>query len=173
MHKQPMNQKRRRIEAELILTHPWSFVAFGFGSGLSPIAPGTVGTLVAIPIFLAASLLSPWLYTLTILALFIFGTIACSKAQIHLKVSDHSGIVFDEVVGFLVSMAFTEPGLVSITEGFLLFRAFDILKPWPIRWLDRHVHGGLGVMLDDVVAGVFTALILPVLNEPLSFTLMH
>ena len=155
---------RTRVPPKDVLTHPWSLVAFGFGAGLSPVAPGTVGTLVAIPIFLLANSLSPPAYVAIILVLFYFGVIACTNCQRHLKVSDHPGIVIDEIIGFMITMAFCPASIASILGGFVLFRLFDILKPWPIRWIDRRIHGGFGVMLDDVIAGVFAAFCLRIIS---------
>ena len=152
--------KGRKVSAKRVLTHSWSLLAFGFGSGLSPLAPGTFGTLVAIPLWIAASSLPVPAYATLTLSLFALGVYACSKTQKHLNVADHPGIVIDEIVGFFIALAFSPYSPTSVLEGFLLFRFFDILKPWPIRWADQHVHGGLGVMLDDAIAGVFSAICL-------------
>jgi len=129
------------------------FVAFGFGSGLAKYAPGTFGTLAAIPIYLAISRLPAWLYVATVVAAFVLGTWLCETVSRDLKVHDHGGIVIDEFVGYWVTMFLAPPSAFSIIAGFVLFRLFDIWKPGPIRWCDRHVKGGFGIMLDDVVAG--------------------
>ena len=133
------------------------FLAFGFGSGLSPYAPGTMGTIVAIPIYLLmASNLSEFSYMLLTLIFLFYGIWACQKVSNDLKVHDFSGIVWDEIVGYLIAMAFLPMAWDFVILGFILFRFFDIVKPWPIKWLDKQVDGGLGIMIDDVLAGIFT-----------------
>ena len=144
----------------VLLKHPVHFLSLGFGSGLMPKAPGTFGTLVAIPVYLLLADLSVLTYSLIVLALFVLGIYLCQKTTDELKVHDHSGIVFDEIVGFLITMIAVPVTWQWIVAGFILFRIFDIIKPWPISWLDRKVHGGLGIMLDDVLAGVFALAIM-------------
>lgn len=134
--------------------NPIQFLAFGFGSGLSPKAPGTAGTLVAIPLYLLAAPLPLAGYTLFIIATFLLGTWLCDSASKQLGVHDHPGIVWDEFVGYWITLWAVPFGWQWVLAGFVLFRLFDIAKPWPIGWLDRRVHGGLGIMIDDVVAGV-------------------
>jgi phosphatidylglycerophosphatase A len=134
--------------------NPIQFLAFGFGSGLSPKAPGTAGTLVAVPIYL---LIAPWslpLYTAFILATALVGIWICGEASRQLGVHDHGGIVWDEFVGFWITMWALPSAWPWVLAGFLAFRVFDVAKPWPIGLLDRKVHGGLGIMLDDIVAGL-------------------
>jgi phosphatidylglycerophosphatase A len=132
-------------------------LAFGFGAGCSPKAPGTMGTLLAVGLYLPLSLLSPEVY-LGVLAMVVLGGIwLCGSAAEDLGVHDHPGIVWDEIAGFLLTMVAAPPGWYWVVIGFLLFRLFDIWKPWPIRWLDRAIGGGLGIMLDDIVAGLFAA----------------
>lgn len=152
---------------ELILSTPEHLIAFGFGAGLSPKAPGTVGTLVGLPFWLALMWLPTAGYALAVLGLFLFGCWICGESARLLGVDDYGGIVFDEIVGFLIACAPLLPSLGVVANGwlwlpaaFLLFRFFDILKPWPIRALDRNLHGGLGIMLDDALAGVFSAVLL-------------
>ncbi|MGV6818511.1 MAG: phosphatidylglycerophosphatase A family protein [Thiotrichales bacterium] len=145
------------------LSHPVHFLAFGAGSGLSPRAPGTMGTLAAIPVFLLMSGLSLLPYLSITILLFAIGIWICGESSSLLGVHDHSGIVWDEIVGFLVTMVAVPAQWVWILAGFLLFRLFDIWKPWPIRLLDQHVHGGFGIMVDDLVAGIFAAVILQLL----------
>lgn len=130
-------------------------LAFGLGSGAAPKAPGTVGTLAAIPIFLGVNNLSPTAYLVLVAAMFLVGIWLCDKTSRDLGVHDHGGIVWDEWVGLLVTLWLVPPGWIWLLAGFLLFRLFDILKPWPIGWLDRQVSGGFGIMLDDLVAGLF------------------
>ena len=133
---------------------PAHWIAFGLGSGLSPWAPGTVGTLAAVPLYLAlADLPLPWYLGVVMLAALI-GVLACGATARDLGRRDPGAIVWDEVVGFLVTMTAAPPGWVWVTLGFALFRLFDVWKPWPIRALDARVHGGLGIMLDDLVAGL-------------------
>lgn len=136
------------------------FIAFGFGSGLSPFAPGTCGTLVAIPLFLWLQPLNMTLYLIIVCVAFIGGVWICSRASKKLGVHDHQGIVWDEIVGFWITMAGMPVSITTVIAGFILFRFFDIVKPWPIRPIDRSVQGGLGIMLDDLVAGLFAWLIL-------------
>ena len=144
-----------------LLRDPAGWIALGFGSGLSPRAPGTAGSLAAIVPWLALRHL-PWPQYLLVLAVaFILGIWACDRASRALGVSDHGALVWDEFVGqwlaLLPVLAMPWPWVVA---GFVLFRAFDILKPWPIRWAERRCKGGFGVMLDDVLAGGAAAIVL-------------
>jgi phosphatidylglycerophosphatase A len=146
-----------------LLLRPAGFLALGFGSGLVPLAPGTAGTLVAVPLYLMLQPLHPGLYLGLVCLLFLAGIPICSRVARQLDVHDHPGIVWDEIVGYLVTMAFVPAGWVWVVAGFILFRIFDIAKPWPIRWCDRQVSGGLGIMLDDLLAGVFAGVCLQLL----------
>lgn len=128
-------------------------LAFGFGSGLARYAPGTFGTLVAVPFYLVLATLPPWLYAVTVVAAFALGTWLCNVVSAGLGVHDHGGIVFDEFVGYWITMFLLPPTWGWMLAGFVAFRVFDIWKPWPIRWFDRNVPGGFGIMIDDVVAG--------------------
>ncbi|MGB1560165.1 MAG: phosphatidylglycerophosphatase A [Sinimarinibacterium flocculans] len=160
VHKSP------RPPRALILSTPEHLIAFGFGTGLSPVAPGTVGTLVGVLLFLPLSLLDAPVYAAVLAVLFASGCWICGESARLLGVHDHGGIVFDEIVGYLVAAApllcfAPQPPLVvalSMFAAFGLFRLFDIWKPWPIRALDRSVHGGFGIMLDDLLAGAAAAL---------------
>ena len=145
------------------LLQPVSFLALGFGSGLVPVAPGTAGTLAAIPLYLLLQPLAQGVYLPLVAALFLAGIPICGFTAKRLNVHDHPGIVWDEVVGYLVTMAFAPAGWLWVVAGFVLFRIFDVAKPWPIQWLDRRVSGGIGIMLDDLVAGVFAAAVLQLL----------
>jgi len=138
-------------------------LAFGFGAGCSPKAPGTMGTLLAVGLYLPLSRLPLSLYALLLAVVIVAGVWICGRASRDLGVHDHPGIVWDEVAGYLLTMFAAPPGWSWIVIGFLLFRLFDIWKPWPIGWLDRRVGGGLGIMLDDLVAGLFAALCLQAL----------
>ena len=137
-----------------LVRSPVLLLAFGFGSGLSPKAPGTVGTIAAIPLWLLLVQLPQATYILVVVLAAIIGISICGVAADRLGVHDHGGIVWDEFVGLWIAMAFLPPTYVSLALGFVLFRLFDIIKPWPISWLDKHVGGGLGIMIDDVVAGL-------------------
>lgn len=140
------------------------FVATGFGTGYIPRAPGTFGTLVGIPFFLLLSPMNIAGYLLVISVLFGTGIFFCQVAENHFGGHDNKRIVWDEVVGYLVTMTAAPNGLVWVVVGFVLFRLFDILKPWPIGWVDRHIDGGIGVMLDDVVAGLMAMFCLQSIN---------
>ena len=142
-----------KIPARL-LKNPLHFLSLGFGSGLSPKAPGTMGTLAAIPVYyLLQATTALDLYLLITLVITLVGIYLCSYTSQALKVHDHPGIVIDEIVGFLITMIAVPFSWVNILAGFVLFRIFDIFKPWPISWLDKNMQGGLGIMLDDVLAG--------------------
>jgi phosphatidylglycerophosphatase A len=138
------------------------FLAQGFGVGRLPYAPGTFGTLLGIPVYLLLSGLTPWLYAAAMAALFALGVWAASVTGRDLGAHDHSSIVWDEVVGFLIAMFLAPPGWLWIAVGFGLFRLFDIWKPWPIRFVDRRLANGLGCMLDDALAGVYAGVVLHV-----------
>lgn len=150
----------RRLEFSRVLGDPWCLIAVGFGSGLAPKAPGTFGTLAAIPVYLALAGLHQALYAAVVLLFLGLGVPACGRCGRVLGKADHSAIVWDEVVGFLITMWGVAVSWQSLLLGFVLFRFFDIVKPWPIRVIDRRTRGGWGVMLDDVAAGVLAALIL-------------
>ena len=143
--------------------NPVHLLAFGLGAGAVPKVPGTAGTLVAVPLYLLIRPLGPLDYLLVLAAMFLIGIYLCGRASRDLGVHDHSGIVWDEILGYLVSMWLAPAGWGWMLLGFLLFRVFDILKPWPIGWLDRRVSGGLGIMLDDLVAGMFSLALLQLL----------
>lgn len=151
-----------------VLRDPILFLAFGFGSGLSPKAPGTVGTLMAMPFLVIAIIFLnlPAFAVLTML-ISVVGVPICGLASAKLGVHDHGGIVWDEFAGLFVTalplLIWPDLGQqfwLALLLAFLWFRLFDVLKPWPIRWLDKQVHGGLGIMLDDLLAGVFAAVAL-------------
>lgn len=153
----PLNKKTLCSQ---VLSSPTHFLAFGFGSGLAPIAPGTFGTLVAIPIFLLMQPLAlPW-YLLIVLAITIFGIWLCGASAKELGLHDPAGIVWDEIAGYLVTMIAAPAGWKWIIIGFILFRLFDIWKPWPINIADKKLEGGLGIMLDDIIAGIYALIVL-------------
>lgn len=153
-----------------LLATPAGWLACGFGSGLTPVAQGTFGSLAALlPWLLLRELALPW-YVLVLLLGFGVGVWACNMASRALGVADHRSIVWDEFIGQWIALL---PLLVLpapwwwIVVGFALFRLFDVWKPWPISWLDRRVKGGMGVMIDDVVAGVFAAIALALILRTL------
>lgn len=144
-----------------LLEQPLHWLAFGGGAGLAPRGPGTAGSLVAVPIyyFLLSALVAP-VYLLLVAALFLFGVWVCDRTERDLGVHDHSGIVWDEIVGQLVAYFMLPSGWLWLLAGFGLFRLFDIWKPFPISWLNARVKGGWGIMLDDLAAGIAAAAIL-------------
>lgn len=142
-----------------LLQSPTLAVALGFGTGLSPIVPGTVGTLVALPLWWMMIGFHPFYYLAFVAGAFLLGLWICGRASTRLGQHDPSAIVFDEIVGYLLALIVVPPTLSGVIFSFVVFRIFDVVKPWPISWLDRHVEGGLGIMLDDLVAGLFTAII--------------
>ncbi|PID66688.1 MAG: phosphatidylglycerophosphatase A [Gammaproteobacteria bacterium] len=130
------------------------WLAFGCGSGFIRPAPGTWGTLPGV--FIAYFVMPyPLLHLAVIIALTLIGTWLCQRASAILGVHDHGGIVIDEIVGVLITLWLFQPTWQVLLLGFIAFRVFDILKPWPIRWVDKHVHGGWGIMLDDIIAAGF------------------
>ena len=147
-------------KVKFTLSDPIQFLALGFGSGLAPKAPGTFGTLAAIPVYLLLSLLSAPLFALVVLFLTISGFYICGKAAEDVGVHDHPAIVWDEFVGFFITMFMIPVSWQSILVGFVLFRFFDIVKPWPISFIDKKVAGGFGIMIDDVIAGFFALIIM-------------
>jgi len=149
----------KRLDVSL-LKNPIHFFALGFGSGLAPKAPGTVGTLMAVPIYLAMSGLElPWFIFIVVL-ITIVGFYICDQSSKLLGVHDHPGIVWDEFAGFLITMIAVPFDWLWLLLGFVLFRFFDIVKPWPIKPVDAKLKGGLGIMLDDVIAGIFAGICL-------------
>ncbi|WP_080454831.1 phosphatidylglycerophosphatase A, partial [Legionella pneumophila] len=140
--------------ANRVWQDPVYFIAFGFGSGLMSIAPGTWGTLAAIPLYLLMINAHWSIYLLWTALAFALGVWVSDRVTEDLGVHDYKGIVWDEVVGYLLTMFLVPKGISWMLIGFILFRIFDIWKPQPIRMVDQRVHGGLGIMLDDVLAAV-------------------
>tara|TARA_B110000967_G_scaffold39136_1_gene38791 strand:- start:4478 stop:4975 length:498 start_codon:yes stop_codon:yes gene_type:complete len=143
-----------------LLRSPTLMLAFGFGSGLSLKAPGTMGTLAAIPLWWLLAQLPLTSYLILVLIAAVVGITICGRAADQMGVHDHGGIVWDEFVGFWIAMAALPVTWTSVILGFVLFRLFDILKPWPISWLDKKVSGGFGIMIDDVIAGLAAAAVI-------------
>ncbi|MFY8274152.1 phosphatidylglycerophosphatase A [Pseudoalteromonas sp. SSDWG2] len=145
------------------LSRPHQFLGLGFGLGLSPKAPGTVGTFAALP-FIFMNLGMPlWMQVVFALLLCVVGVWACGKTAQDLGVHDHPAIVWDEVAGFYITMIGAAISWQTLLVGFILFRFFDIAKPGPIRMLDKRLHGGLGIMADDVLAGICSLICLQAL----------
>jgi phosphatidylglycerophosphatase A len=146
-----------------LLRHPAHFIAFGLGAGLAPFAPGTWGTLLALPVYwLVSPLLDPIGYLMMVAVLFALGIWACEVTGRAIGVSDHGGMVWDETVAFLLVLFFVPAALPWQAAAFLLFRLLDILKPPPIRYYERTFRNGFGVMLDDLVAAFYTLLVFAV-----------
>ena len=153
----------RRVGVAELGRSPVMWLAFGGGTGLSPRAPGTVGTLPGILLgWLLMTLAAPWgevavigLLLASTVLLSVVGVYLCGEASRRLGVHDHGGIVFDEIVGVLPVFVILPDAWWQLVLIFAWFRVFDVIKPWPIGWLDRRVHGGLGIMVDDLLAGVY------------------
>jgi phosphatidylglycerophosphatase A len=146
----------KQIRSRVSLLNPVHFLAFGFGSGLAAKMPGTFGTLAALPLVVMLSHFSSFsVYLIVTILVSVLGIWICGKTAEDMGVHDDSSIVWDEVAGMLVTMVAVPLSWQTVLVGFMLFRFFDILKPWPISYLDKHVHGGFGIMIDDVLAGLF------------------
>lgn len=148
---------------ERVWRDPAYFIAFGFGSGLMPVAPGTWGTLAAIPVYLLMADTHWSIYLLITVLAFALGVWVSHIVSRDLGVHDYKGIVWDEVVGYLLTMFMVPIGIWWMLAGFILFRIFDIWKPQPIRLIDQKIHGGLGIMLDDVAAAIPAWVIMQIL----------
>jgi phosphatidylglycerophosphatase A len=154
-----------RPSLRFLLGHPAHFFALGFGTGLAPFAPGTFGTLLALPIFwYLEPRLEPIDFLILLGALYLAGVWICERAGRDLGVEDHKAIVWDEIVAFLIVLFFTPTNLVWQAVAFLLFRLFDILKPGPIRYVERMFRGGFGVMVDDLAAAFFALICLALMQ---------
>jgi len=151
--------KRNSVPAS-VWRNPIHFLAFGCGAGAAGYAPGTWGTLVAIPVYYLLQGMPLFWYLAIISCLFLLGVWLCERTARDIGVHDHAGIVWDEIVGYLLSMTAAPRGFLWVAVGFAAFRLFDIWKPWPVRWCDRRVGGGLGIMLDDILAAVYAWLLL-------------
>lgn len=146
-----------------IIKKPAVLLACGLGSGLIPKAPGTFGTIAAIPLYLLMQPLPLLNYLILTFAFFVVGIWLSAEAIKVFKRDDPSEVVWDEVVGLLVTMIAAPAGLLWVLLGFVLFRIFDIWKPWPVSLADKKLHGGLGIMLDDVIAGIYALIVLQAL----------
>lgn len=155
-----MSASQRNKLKQIALSTPSGFLAFGFGSGLAPKAPGTFGTLAAIPFAWVIKTLPLMYYLPLLLLLFLLGVWICGRVGREIGQHDHGGIVWDEMVGYWLAIAFVPMQWSWLIAAFVLFRLFDIWKPWPIRYFDKKMGGGFGVMVDDVLAAVYTILVL-------------
>lgn len=150
-----MDQYLRRLSFK----NPLHLCAVGFGSGLISKAPGTWGTLAALPLMALLQWLLPlYAFAGVLIIGFIFGVYCCEKSSQVMGVHDHGGIVWDEFIGLGITMAFVPLSLTSLVSSFILFRLFDIFKPWVIGWLDKNTRGGFGIMIDDVAAGLIAGI---------------
>jgi len=149
---------------EKVWRDPLYFAAFGLGSGAMPFAPGTFGTLLAIPFYLLLQPLSLFSYIIFVIAFFIFSSWICERISKEIQTHDHPGMCIDEFAGFFVTMINAPFGWGWILLGFTLFRIFDILKPWPINIIDQKIHGGFGMVFDDIVAGLFAMIIIQIIH---------
>ena len=147
-----------------LLRHPAGWIASGFGSGFSPRAPGTAGTIAALLPWYWLRMLSVPYYVVAVVFAFAIGVWASSWVVRRSGVQDPQVVVWDEFVGVWIALVAAPAGWIWMLAGFALFRLFDIWKPWPVSWADRKVHGGMGVMLDDVFAGVYAVAVLQSLS---------
>lgn len=146
----------KQVRQRVSMLNPVHFLALGFGSGLAPKAPGTFGTLASLPLVALLSLYTSFsVYLVVTIVACVAGIWICDKTARDMQVHDDSSIVWDELAGMLITMILVPLTWQNLLAGFLLFRVFDILKPWPISYLDKHVHGGFGIMIDDILAGIF------------------
>lgn len=143
-----------------VLGHPVHWLPFGLGAGLLPWAPGSWGSLLAVGVYLVLPEMTLVTLVAVITVLFVAGVWLCGISAKKLGVHDHGGIVLDEIVGMLMVLAVSPPGIAWTVAAFAAFRLFDIWKPWPIRDLDHSVSGGFGIMLDDVLAAVYAVLLI-------------
>jgi phosphatidylglycerophosphatase A len=157
---QKQKKSNKRVPARKVFNDPVNFLAFGFGSGLAPKAPGTFGTLACIPFYYYLAQLDFNDYILSCILVSVVGIYICDYTAKKLKIHDHPGIVWDEFAGFFITMIGVSFSWQNVIIGFILFRIFDILKPWPINWLDKKVSGGFGIMIDDILAGILAMLCL-------------
>ncbi|GAA5115040.1 phosphatidylglycerophosphatase A [Orbus sasakiae] len=159
------SSNNQNFKQNLKLTNPIHFLSVGLGSGMSPIMPGTMGSLMAIPLWLLFNGLTPVLYWIFIVVAFIFGCFICQKTSDDTNTHDSGHIVWDEFIGMWITLFFIpHVTILWIVIAFVAFRLFDMVKPWPIRWFDQKVSGGFGIMIDDVIAAIFSSLVVYLLS---------
>ena len=146
--------------ARTVLTDPVNFLAFGFGTGLAPLAPGTFGSLPGVLLFWLTMDLGLYVQSGVAVALAASGIWLCGESARRIGIHDHGGIVWDEIAGMYATLLVAPQTVPGFIAAFVLFRVMDIVKPWPIRDLDHRIHGGLGIMLDDLVAALYAVLLL-------------
>ena len=146
--------------ARTVLTDPVHFLAFGFGTGLAPFAPGTFGSIPGLILFWLTLDFGLYVQLSIAVAMALIGIWICGESARRIGVHDHGGIVWDEIVGMYVTLFLAPISVVGFVLAFVLFRIMDIVKPWPIRDLDHSMQGGLGIMLDDLLAALYAALLL-------------
>jgi phosphatidylglycerophosphatase A len=146
--------------ARTVLTDPVNFLAFGFGTGLAPFAPGTFGSIPGVLLFWATIDFGLYVQLAVVAALVATGIWLCGESARRIGVHDHGGIVWDEIAGMYITLLAAPWTVTGVVLAFVLFRVMDIVKPWPIRDLDHRIHGGLGIMLDDLVAALYAVLLL-------------
>ncbi len=152
--------KNRKIPASTVFTDPVHFLAFGFGTGLAPFAPGTFGSVPGLLLFWLTLDFGLYVQSGVAFALVVAGIWICGESARRIGVHDHGGIVWDEIAGMYVTLFLAPVSITGFVLAFVLFRVMDIVKPWPIRDLDHRIHGGLGIMLDDLLAALYAALLL-------------
>lgn len=152
-------ERNKDFKKYVQLTNPIHLLAVGLGAGMSPIMPGTMGSAMAIPLWLLFNGLQPYLYWVLIVVAFIFGCFLCQKTSDDTHTHDSGHIVWDEFVGMWITLFFIpQISVLWVTIAFVAFRVFDMAKPWPIRWFDKRVPGGFGIMVDDVIAAIFSSI---------------
>ncbi|WP_279085336.1 phosphatidylglycerophosphatase A family protein [Gilliamella apis] len=152
-------ERNKDFKKYVQLTNPIHLLAVGLGSGMSPIMPGTMGSAMAIPLWLLFNGLQSYLYWVLIVVAFIFGCFLCQKTSDDTHTHDSGHIVWDEFVGMWITLFFIpQISILWVTIAFVAFRIFDMAKPWPIRWFDKRIPGGFGIMVDDVIAAIFSSL---------------
>lgn len=159
------SSEKSSFKQNVRLSNPIHFLAVGLGSGMSPIMPGTMGSIMAIPIWLLFYGLMPALYWILLVVSFFFGCFICQKTSDDTHTHDSGHIVWDEFVGMWITLFFIPYlSILWVVIAFIAFRIFDMLKPWPIRWFDQKVPGGFGIMIDDVIAAIFSSLVVYLLS---------
>lgn len=159
---------QKEYRARISMKNPVHFLALGFGSGLIPLMPGTFGSAAAIPLLILSANMPVMVFIAFTVFASIFGIYLCGKTADDMQVHDHGSIVWDEVAGMFITFLFVPITAPSLLAGFVLFRIFDILKPWPIGPIDKRLHGGTGIMLDDIVAGAMACACLHIMMIMLS-----